>query len=116
MDQTQQPYTPVNEPFSQDSYFDGGLLQLVGWQLLGALITAGTLGICFPWAYCMVYRWEAKHTVINGRRLEFDGTAPQLFGKWILWFFLTIITVGIYSFWLNIKLKKWKVKHTHFAQ
>jgi uncharacterized membrane protein YjgN (DUF898 family) len=98
-----------------DSYFDGGLLQLIGWQLLGALITTVTLGICFPWAYCMIYSWEAKHTVINGRRLAFDGTAAQLFGKWIVWLLLTVITFGIYSFWLNIKLKKWKVKHTHFA-
>ena len=63
----------------------------------------------------MVYRWEAKHTVINGHRLTFDGTAAQLFGKWILWLFLTIITVGIYGFWVAIKLKKWKVSHTHFA-
>lgn len=63
----------------------------------------------------MVYRWEAKHTVINGHRLAFDGTAMQLFGKWLLWLLLTIVTVGIYSFWVNIKLKKWKVQHTRFA-
>ena len=117
MDQNQ----PINvtiqtaQSGAQDSYFDGGLLQLIGWRLLGALITTVTLGICFPWAYCMIYSWEAKHTVINGRRLAFDGTATQLFGKWILWLLLTIVTFGIYSFWLSIKLKKWKVKHTHFA-
>ena len=63
----------------------------------------------------MVYRWEAKHTVINGHRLTFDGTAMQLFGKWVLWLLLTIVTVGIYSFWVNIKLKKWKVQHTRLA-
>lgn len=98
-----------------DSYFDGGLLQLIGWRLLGGLVTVLTLGICLPWAFCMVYRWEAKHTVINGRRLYFDGTAVQLFGKWVLWLLLTIITIGIYGFWVDIKLKKWKVSHTHFA-
>ena len=100
---------------SGESRFDGGLLQLVGWTLLELLITVCTLGICLPWAYCMVYRWEAKHTVINGHRLAFDGTAMQLFGKWLLWLLLTIVTVGIYSFWVNIKLKKWKVQHTRFA-
>ena len=100
---------------STESYFDGGLLQLIGWQILGALVTLFTLGICFPWAYCMIYSWEAKHTVINGKRLTFDGTAMQLLGKWILWMILTFITAGIYGFWLNIKLKQWKVKHTHFA-
>ncbi|MEG0250379.1 MAG: DUF898 family protein [Peptostreptococcus sp.] len=98
----------------QESYFDGGLLQYVGWTILGTLITVFTLGICFPWACCMIYRWEIEHTVVNGQRLYFDGTATQLFGNWIKWFLLTIITLGIYGFWLFIKLKQWKVKHTHF--
>ena len=98
-----------------DSYFDGGLLQMIGWTILGVLVTALTLGICMPWAYCMIYRWEARHTVIGGRRLIFDGTAAQLFGKWILWLLLTIVTAGIYGFWVGIKLKKWKVSHTRFA-
>ena len=100
---------------TEKSYFDGGLLQLIGWQILGGLVTALTLGICYPWAICMIYRWEAKHTVINGRRLKFNGTAIQLFGNWIKWLLLTIITLGIYSFWLNIKLIQWKTKHTEFA-
>ena len=100
---------------TEKSYFDGGLLQLIGWQILGGLVTALTLGICYPWAICMIYRWEAKHTVINGRRLRFDGKAMQLFGNWIKWLLLTIITLGIYSFWLNIKLIQWKTKHTVFA-
>jgi uncharacterized membrane protein YjgN (DUF898 family) len=63
----------------------------------------------------MIYGWEAKHTVINGKRLVFDGKATQLFGNWIKWLLLTIITLGIYSFWIGISLKKWRVKHTHFA-
>lgn len=98
-----------------ESYFDGGLAQLVGYRILGFLVTALTLGICFPWAFCMIYRWEAKHTVINGMRLRFDSTAMQLFGNWIKWLLLTFITLGIYGFWLGIKLKKWQVKHTHVA-
>lgn len=99
----------------RESYFDGGLLQLIGWKLLGGLITIITLGICYPWAVCMVYNWEVKHTVIEGKRLEFDGKAIQLFGNWIKWLLLTIITFGIYGFWVGIKLKKWITKHTHFA-
>lgn len=63
----------------------------------------------------MVYNWEIKHTVVDGKRLRFDGTATGLFGNWIKWLLLTIITLGIYSFWLDIALKKWKTKHTHFA-
>ncbi len=98
-----------------DSYFDGGLLQLIGYRLLGALITTLTLGICLPWAYTMVYGWEAKHTVINGRRLHFDGSAIGLFGSWIKWFLLSIVTLGIYSLWIPIKLKKWRISHTYFV-
>ena len=99
----------------KESYFDGGLLQLVGYKILGALVTILTFGVCAPWAICMVYRWETKHTVINGNRLAFDGTAVQLLGNWIKWLLLTFITLGIYGFWLGIAVKKWKVKHTHFA-
>ena len=98
------------------SYFDGSLLQLIGWEILGALITVFTLGICYPWAFTMVYKWEINHTVINGKRLQFDGTASQLFGNWIKWFLLTIVTFGIYGFWLPIKLKQWKTMHTSFIE
>lgn len=97
------------------SYFDGGLLQLIGWMILGTLLTVCTLGICYPFALCMVYGWETKHTVINGHRLVFDGNGLQLWGKWILWLLLCIITLGIYSFWVGIALRKWKTSHTHFA-
>jgi len=100
---------------NEDSYFDGGLLQLICYKILGALVTVLTLGICYPWSYTMIYNWEAKHTVINGRRLAFDGNAVQLFGNWIKWWFFTIITVGIYGFWVPIKLMKWRTKHTYFA-
>ena len=94
----------------------GGLLQLIGWKILGGIITTITIGICYPWAVCMVYNWEVKHTVIDGKRLRFDGKAIGLFGNWIKWLLLTIITLGIYGFWVNIKVKKWITKHTHFVE
>lgn len=97
------------------SYFDGGLFQLIGWKILGTIVTVCTFGICYPWALCMVYNWEIKHTVIEGKRLAFDGTAIQLFGNWIKWLLLTVITLGIYSFWIQIAIKKWKAEHTYFV-
>ena len=99
----------------RNSYFDGGLFQLLGWELLGTIITLLTLGICLPWAVCMKVNWEVKHTVIEGKRLAFDGSAVQLFGNWIKWLLLTIITLGIYGFWVSIKMKKWVTKHTYFV-
>jgi len=98
-----------------ESYFDGGVLSAIGWYLLGILITTVTLGICFPWALCMLYGWKINHTVIEGKRLQFNGTALGLFGQWIKWFLLCIVTLGIYSFWVFIALEKWKVKNTSFA-
>ncbi len=97
-----------------DYYFDGGLLQLIGWNLLGILVTAVTFGICYPWAITMIYSWEAKHTVLDGRRLRFKGTAIGLFGQWLKWLFFSIITLGIYLFWVNIALKKWKTQNLEF--
>lgn len=103
------------EKTRQASYFDGGLFQLIGWSILGWLITVLTFGICYPWALCMVYGWRINHTVIEGRRLKFTGTAIGLFGQWIKWLLLTIITFGIYSFWVRIALEKWRVKNTIFV-
>lgn len=96
------------------SYFDGGLLSLIGWSLLGGFITLVTFGICYPWALCLVYGWKVNHTVIEGKRLHFNGTALSLFGNWIKWLILCFITFGIYGFWLGIALEKWKVKNTNF--
>lgn len=107
--------TATPDSASLTSYFDGGLLQLIGWRILGFFITILTLGICFPWALCKAHNWQIKHTVINGQRLYFDGKAIQLFGLWIKWLLLSIITIGIYSFWVSISLKKWLTKHTHFV-
>lgn len=99
----------------RESYFDGGLISLIGWSILGGLLTIFTLGIAYPWALCMVYGWKINHTVIKGRRLKFQGTAVGLFGHWIKWFVLIVITLGIYGFWVSIKLEDWKVRNTVFV-
>ncbi len=103
------------ETKGDESYFDGGTLQLIGWRILASLLTTITFGFAFPWAMCMLQRWEVKHTVINGRRLKFTGKGVQLFGRYILWSFLTVITFGIYSIWFGLGMKKWVVKHTVYA-
>ncbi len=108
-------YTKNHMEYNNESYFDGMLIQLIGWQILSIIITIISFGILFPWAFCLICRWEAKHTVIGGYRLEFDGTAMQLIGNWIKWLIFTILTLGIYGFWVNLRLKQWKIKHTHFA-
>ncbi|QQP70105.1 DUF898 family protein [Carnobacterium sp. CS13] len=97
------------------SFFDGGLLSLIGWSLLGGAVTILTFGICYPWALCMVYGWKINHTVIEGKRMKFNGSAFSLFSHWIKWLLLTIVTLGIYGFWVSIKLEDWKARHTIFV-
>jgi uncharacterized membrane protein YjgN (DUF898 family) len=103
-----------NDMDTQGSSFDGKMLQWLGWTILGGLITIITVGICYPWAFCMSYRWEVNHTVVSGKRLKFNGTGGSLFGHWILWWFLSIITVGIFGLWLPVKIAKWKAERTVF--
>ena len=102
-------------PTQDGSYFDGGYFAYIGYSILVGLVTMITLGIAFPWMCCLMQRWQAKHTVVCGKRQYFDGTGVQLIGKFILWSFLTIITFGIYGFWMAIAIKKWITKHTHFV-
>ncbi|GEP19497.1 YjgN family protein [Pediococcus argentinicus] len=100
--------------YGRNSFFDGGLLQLIGWSILGFVITTLSLGILYPWAVVMLYGWKINHTVIEGKRMAFVGSAWGLFGNWIKWLILTIITLGIYGFWVNIKIMDWKAKNTRF--
>ena len=96
------------------SKFTGGLLGLIGVNILSWLITFCTLGLATPWAMCIKYKWQVKNTVIEGRRLKFIGTGSSLFLHYIKWWILTIITFGIYGFWLYIKLLQWKTENTVF--
>ncbi len=96
------------------SEFDGKLLQLIGWYLLGFLVTVVTFGIGKPFAECFILNWQYKHTKINGRRLCFDGNGFQLLGKYIIWTLLSIITLGIYLIFLPVQWNKWVIKHTHY--
>ncbi len=98
-----------------ESKFNGGLLGLIGVNILQYILIVITLGFGTPWAICIKEKWIAKHTVIDGRQLVFDGKGGQLFGNFIKWELLSIITLGIYSFWLGINMKKWVVKHTHMV-
>ena len=96
-----------------NSRFTGGLLGLIGVNILQFLLIFITFGLGAPWAVCMKERWIANHTILDGRQVYFDGTGGQLFGNYLVRFLLTIVTLGIYGFWLNIKMKQWVVMHTH---
>ena len=105
----------VKKPVARtDSYFDGGLLELIGWKILAGLITIITVGIARPWAKCMIYSWQFKHTVYNGKRLKFEGTGGDLFVQYFKWILLSIITLGIYLFFIPVSKTKWVISNLHF--
>ncbi len=113
--QTLPPEMPAVPKAEESSYFDGNTWQLIGWRLLVALLGIVTFGIGAAWGQCMLYRWEAKHTVINGKRLRFDGNGLQLLGKWLLWGLLTLVTFGIYALFIPVAMKKWHTSHLRFS-
>lgn len=109
------PQVPEMSPAAQPSYFHGTTLQLIGWRLLGILLSILTLGIGAPWAHCMVYRWQINHTTVEGQKLYFNGKGHQLLGKYLLWGLLILVTFGIYTIFLPVRVRKWFLKHTAFA-
>lgn len=109
-----QEVEPIKKEVRTDSYFDGGLIELIGWKLLSFLITIVTLGIAAPWGACMIYSYEINHTVYNGKRLKFEGTGGDLFVNIFKWVLLSIITLGIYTLFIPIKKTKWVISHIHF--
>lgn len=109
-----QEVTITEKPKRTDSYFDGGLLELIGWRILATLITVVTLGIARPWAQCMLYAYQYNHTVYNGKRLKFEGKGGDLFVNYFKWVFFSIITLGIYLFFIPVRRTQWVVSNLHF--
>jgi hypothetical protein len=109
------PVDPKTNPVavsSDKSFFDGGLLSLIGNTILNVLITIFTLGIAYPWVYCRSIQWRCKHTVVDGYRVTFSGKGLDIFGQWVLWVLLFIVTLGIYGFWIPCKLHDFEAKNS----
>lgn len=104
----------VKKQVRTDSYFDGSLIELIGWRLLSYLISIATLGIATPWGTCMLYAYKVNHTVYNGKRLKFEGNGGDLFINIFKWILLSIITLGVYTLFIPIKKTKWVISHIHF--
>lgn len=124
------------------SEFDGSMWQMIGWQIVCAAITVFTLGIAYPWGACFLYRWEADHSVINGKRLKFTGTGGSLFLLYLKLYFgfigiligisllilafshvylvvilLTLCAIAIlllFGSYVLLRIKRWRVEHTEF--
>ena len=112
--ETYQEVEPIKKKIRTDSYFDGSLIELIGWKLLSFLITIVSFGIAAPWGACMIYSYEINHTVYNGKRLKFEGTGGNLFVNIFKWVLLSIITLGIYTLFIPVRKTKWVISNIHF--
>ena len=102
-----------------NSYFDGGILGLLGTNILSLLV----LIIPFvgpAWSRIIKLRWETRHTVIDSRRHIFQGAVGGLFVKKLLWGLLTVVTFGIFGLFKPVKALRWetekKIDNEHTTQ
>ncbi|MBQ3220714.1 MAG: hypothetical protein IJB34_01980 [Clostridia bacterium] len=98
------------------SEFNGGMLGYLGISLLTFIHILFTLTIGTAWAMCRFWRWQAKHTKLNGKQVVFTGKGGELFSSLVIWFLLGVITVGIFWLWVPVKMEKWRVEHTRLKE
>ncbi len=106
--------TVVNERLNEASYFDGNGKDLFVISLVNALAMSVTCGIMIPWAQVRVARYEAGHTVYNGRRLQFVGKTSDLFILYLKWILLSMVTCGIYTPFAMVEYTKWISRYTGY--
>lgn len=107
-----------NEPIlagENESYFDGGSLQYLGYGLLSGILLMITCGISYPWVMVMLQKWDTKHQVINRRRLVFSGSGLGFLGEYLIIFILTVITCGLYAPWGTVRMNKYIIRNTDFV-
>lgn len=106
----------IDNGITSESKFEGKILALLGWRILGNLVTIFTFGILYTVKLAWIQGWRINGQVINGLKVRFDGNGFQLLGKYILWWLLSIVTLGIYAIFVPVKIEKWISKHTHFEK
>mgnify|MGYP002624683397 CR=1 FL=1 len=99
-----------------ESYFDGKIMDFIGYKFLRIFLTAITAGIAKPWADVIFYKYMFSHTIYDGKRLAFRGSGEELFVERFKWIFFSIITLGIYLFWIPVKKQKWIVSNLYFEE
>jgi len=78
-----------------NSKFTGGPL---GYLVVNVALIASivfTASIALPWALCFRERWFAKHTIIDGKKLEFYGSGTVLFLRMFLIALIGPILIGL---------------------
>lgn len=85
--------------------------------LVGAILSAITLGIYLPWMICRIQQLVAQRTdlIENDRpigRIDFVGRGADLFVIMLVGQILTMLTLGIYFAWLQVKMLRFFAQGT----
>ncbi len=94
-----------------NSYFDGGVLGLLGTNILSTIVAFVPV-VGLAWSTIIKTKWIKSHTVCDSRRLIFVGSIGSLFVKYLLWGFLSIITFGIFAWFMPVKVLRWETENT----
>lgn len=93
-----------------NSFFDGGVLGLLGVKLLGFLVLFVPV-VGFAWSQLIMLKWETRHTVVDSRRHIFEGTLGGLWVKLLVWGLLRIVTFGIFGLFIPVKRLRWETEN-----
>jgi len=88
--------------------FDGGYVELLGWQILLALSVLTIIG--WAWALAAMYRWLADHTSGPDAVVKFHGVGGQILWRTLAAFLFSIPVVTIPWAWLWYA--RWLVRST----
>jgi uncharacterized membrane protein YjgN (DUF898 family) len=83
--------------------------------LKGALLTAITLGLYWPYFRMQSESFWRENSYFGNLQGQFTGEAKDIFGKYVLAIFLTVITFGMYWIWFNAYLKRYYWSNTKFG-
>lgn len=98
-----------------ESYFNKDILESFLLNILSTFIIIITLGIGYPFAKCIRYRWRLRNTIISGKRLRFIGNSSDLSKKYLKWLLLSIATFGFFALFIDVLDEKYRVENTVFA-
>ncbi len=104
-------HTHFQNEDDNNSYFDGGILGLLGTNILSFIVWF--IPFVGPaWSNIIKTKWLKEHTVCDSRRLVFNGSVGSLFVKYLLWGFLSIITFSIFAWFVPVKELRWETENT----
>ena len=94
--------------------FQGRATAFINLFVGGALLTALTLGLYYPFFATARHGFLVAHSRFGDRSFAFDGRGRDLFGPFLLALLLTVPTLGLVWFWFWARRTRYYWEHTSF--